>query len=438
LSFTWKMTFVLVMTVAFIGAAITYAANVSTCTINCFGEITLNTSTLSDYRLTTYAGTDTWPSWSPDGARIAYFAFAGSWYRHIWIMKDDGSNQYQLTSGDVVDQYQAFSPDGTKIAFTKWGFRGDTTDIMIMDAGGSNIERITFSGIPGLIEGCYHEPQWSRDGDRLIFTYWEGSTAHILRSWIATMNIDGSNLQVIGRGESPKFCCHDAKILFTTDHLLDGQARIALMSADGTNVHILTDGPEDVYADMSSATHRIIFVRNQDLYIMNEDGSNLIPITSNGLNYYPRWSPDEKWIAYTSRKSGNWDIWKMEAPSGAIEACIDIDPDTLNLKSNGEWITTYIELTEGYSPSHIDVSSILLNNKVKVDPEAPTQVGDYDLDGVSDLMVKFDRSEVIALVGTADFSLDMGKSCEVQFKITGTVAETMFQGTDAVRVLLKG
>jgi Tol biopolymer transport system component len=403
-----------------------------------FSIIGLRGTALSDYQLTTYPGTDTWPSWSPDGAKIAYFAFSGSWYRHIWVMNNDGSNQVQLTSGNVVDQYQAFSPDGAKIAFTRWGFRGDTTDIMIMDADGSNIQRITFSGIPGLIEGCYHEPQWSRDGNRLIFTYWEGTTAGIIRSWIATMNVDGTNLQVIGRGESPKFCCNDEKILFTTDHLLDGQARIALMSADGTDVHILTDGPEDVYADMSSVTHRIIFVRNQDLYIMNEDGSNLKPITSDGLNYYPRWSPDEKWIAYTSKKLDNWDIWKMEAPTRAIEASIDIDPNTLNLKSNGEWITAYIELSEGYLPNQIDISSILLNGEIQVYPEAPTQAGDYDSDGVPDLMVKFDRSDVITLLGASDFSLDTGKSCEVQFTITGTVADTMFQGTDIVRVLLKG
>jgi len=399
-----------------------------------FSILDLRTRALSDYQLTTYPGTDVWPSWSPDGARIAYFTFdfVYGWWRSIWVMNNDGSNQVQLTSGSVVDQYQAFSPDGTKIAFTRWGLRGDNTDIMIMDTDGSNIQRITFSGIPGLIEGCYHEPQWSKDGKRLIFTYWEGTTAHIISSWIATIDTDGSDVQVISRGESPKFCYSDTRILFQTDIHLDGQARIALMNADGTNVQILTSGPEDVYPDMSSLTHRIIFVRNQDLYIMNEDASDLKPITSDGLNYYPRWSPDEKWIAYTSKKSGNWDIWKMEAPTSQLAAQVDIDPSTLNLKSKGNWITGYIVLPEGYDVRNIDASTILLNGTVLVDPSAPTAVGDYDGDGVPDLMVKLDRTAV------SDLILSQGiTSGNVVLTITGRLYDgTMFEGSDTIRVML--
>ena len=278
-----------------------------------YSTLTLQTRALSDYQLTTNPLCDTWPSWSPDGTRITYQAHADSWNRHIWVMNNDGSNKIQLTSGSVVDVYPVFSPDGTEIAFSRWGFRGDRCDLMIMNADGTDVRRVTFSGVPGMIEGTFEEPQWSEDGTKLIFIYREGTTGNILSQWIGTINVDGSDLQVIGRGESPRFCYGDTRILFHTDGFLDGQERIALMNADGTNVQILTSGPNDVYPDMSSLTHRIIFGRNQDLYIMNEDGSDLKAMTSDGLNnYYPRWAPDEKWIAYSSKKAGNDDIWKME------------------------------------------------------------------------------------------------------------------------------
>lgn len=77
-----------------------------------------------------------------------------------------------------------------------------------------------------------------------------------------------------------------------------------------------------------------------------------------------------------------------------ISATIDLDPDTLSLESKGQWFTAYIELPEGYDVNDIDASSITLNYTIGVDPEAPTAIGDYDKDGVPDLMVKFSRAAV--------------------------------------------
>jgi len=128
------------------------------------------------------------------------------------------------------------------------------------------------------------------------------------------------------------------------------------------------------------------------------------------------------------------------ATSHAI-AEVDIDPDTLNLKSHGEWISCYIELPEDYSVENIEVSTILLNDTIGVDSEAPTQIGDYDSDGTEDLMVKFDRAEIIEWLGTGDYGEDTEKSVEVTLTITGEVMgvePSPFEGSDSVKVLLKG
>lgn len=64
-------------------------------------------------------------------------------------------------------------------------------------------------------------------------------------------------------------------------------------------------------------------------------------------------------------------------------------------------------------------------------------VGDYDNDIVPDLMVKFDRATVVAWIGSVDYDDDTGKSENVALVITGEVAETSFEGSDTIRVLLK-
>jgi len=399
-----------------------------------------------DYQLTTNPLGDFEHSWNPDGTRISYMAFVDSWHRHIWTMDSDGSNKIELTTGSVVTQFPAYSPDGTKIAFEMWGFRGDYMDLMIMNADGSNIQRITSNGIPGKMEGSFEEPKWSQDGTKLVFTYNEGTTGAGLPFgwWIGVVNLDGSGLEVLGLGKSPRFCCNDTKILFSTVTALSVEPpyqwnqSIALMNADGTGVQILTSGPDDVYPCMSSITNRIVFVRNFDLYVMNLDGSDLEPITSDGLNYYPEWSPDEKWISYSSKKSCNWDIWKMEAPKVKVKATVDIDPDALNLGIRGIWITCYIELPEGYNVSDTDVSTIMLNDTVPAELH-PTEVGDYDGDGVPDFMVKFDEAEVISYILA---NINMTKLFEEKFMtitltITGELTDgTPFQGSDTITIML--
>lgn len=120
-----------------------------------------------------------------------------------------------------------------------------------------------------------------------------------------------------------------------------------------------------------------------------------------------------------------------------IGAEVAINPDTLNLKSNGEWITAYIELPEGQNVNDIDVNSILLNGTIPVDAEAPTEVGDYDLDDFPDLMIKFDRATVIDWMGTADYGEDTGKYYEMNLTIIGIVAGTQFSCTDKIKVLRK-
>ncbi len=112
-----------------------------------------------------------------------------------------------------------------------------------------------------------------------------------------------------------------------------------------------------------------------------------------------------------------------------IPATVNINPDVLNLKSKGKWITCYIELDEGYDVTEIDIDTILLNSIVPAESK-PTMIKDFDGDGKSDLMIKFDRSTVEGILGPGE---------EIQITVKGEVTRIPFiipfEGSDMIRVI---
>lgn len=116
---------------------------------------------------------------------------------------------------------------------------------------------------------------------------------------------------------------------------------------------------------------------------------------------------------------------------------LDLDPDTLNLKSKRGWITAYIEIYDGRDVRDIDVGTLLLNETIPAE-RWPTTIGDYDEDSVPDLMVKFNRSRVQEYIeglnippgGAGTFGY------HVTLTITGSFNDgTTFECSDTIRVL---
>jgi len=148
-----------------------------------------------------------------------------------------------------------------------------------------------------------------------------------------------------------------------------------------------------------------------------------------------------RWEADSEHTWGNriylhkWIEMKCHLCPLPLKATLDIDPDTLSLKSKVKFITCYIELPEDYSVEDILVKSVALtriNDASLTQPlhtVGPSEIGDHDNDGIPDLMVKFDRQELIRLltVGHAELT------------VAGQLVDgPTFEGTETIRVIGEG
>src|SRR5690349_8902317 len=62
---------------------------------------------------------------------------------------------------------------------------------------------------------------------------------------------------------------------------------------------------------------KIVFSYLGDLWLVNEDGSSPQRLTVHkARDIHPRFSPDGKWIAFSSNRYGNYDVFVMPATGG--------------------------------------------------------------------------------------------------------------------------
>ena len=89
-------------------------------------------------------------------------------------------------------------------------------------------------------------------------------------------------------------------------------------SAPGTFNRLTTDPASDVSASYSPDGTSIVFVStrvaNQEIYVMDADGSNVRRLTNTPAGEdTPRWTPDGRHIVYASNATGSYQVWIMNA-----------------------------------------------------------------------------------------------------------------------------
>jgi len=119
-------------------------------------------------RLTTAAGVDDGPEYTPDGKYI-YFNSARSGLMQIWRMAPDGSNQEPVTTDDLNNWFPHFSPDGQWIMMISFPKDIDPADhpyykrvylrVMPVAGGAPKVVGYVYGG-----QGTINVPSWSPDG----------------------------------------------------------------------------------------------------------------------------------------------------------------------------------------------------------------------------------------------------------------------------------
>ncbi len=251
-------------------------------------------------------GDETTPAWSADGKKLAYTAYISDTndddqvtYRDrgsIWVANRDGSGAAALTdpSYNYNDQWPTWSPDGTRIAFQTW--RDGDAEIYVINADGSGLDNLTQHFAKD------RHPSWSPDGTKIVFT----SNRTNGYTDIYAMNTDGSIPTCLTCFDGKVFDDYyadwlpDGRIIFNSGR--EGKMGAFVMNADGSNQHIIGSTAQN-YTLPSAASpdgSRILFYArrggsSKQIFTMNIDGSNETNLSrSTSDDEFCDWAPAVK------------------------------------------------------------------------------------------------------------------------------------------------
>ncbi len=251
--------------------------------------------------------------------------------QEIYVMNADGSAQVNLTQNSAVDEDPWWSPDGSEISFRS--MRAGQSDLWTMDADGKNVKRVTNDGA---VDG---QLRWSPDGQRIAYySFAEQEQGYL---WVA--NADGGDPKAVLTAIHPAGVDQQCAGGFPGGWFPDGQhilyrgswgegsaLQICSAKSDGSEIHAIYGerGASATYPAFSPDGSKIAFVTNRDgndeIYVMDADGSNLQRVTDDDApDEWPSWSPDGTWIVFASQHDESFEIRIMHPDGSGLKKLTD-------------------------------------------------------------------------------------------------------------------
>jgi Tol biopolymer transport system component/cytosine/adenosine deaminase-related metal-dependent hydrolase len=294
------------------------------------------------------------PDWAPGGDEIVFQAYAAGSF-DLWTVRPDGSKLTRLTEGPfdhreprfnpknrqqiafssdssgnysvylledgrikkVADGYEpAWSPDGTRIAFVVANTGIDVVEV----ATGVRSTAVTVPA--GTI---LHSPEWTPDGRELIYTVVVDGRSELWRN---------GKPQVTGQDVFPFRVSwrSPGEYLYTADGQIRrggaGHGRIGFTAVTSIAKPAYRKRHRDFDSTAAKAVKGLVspaispdgkqvaFCALNDIWIMTIGEKPRREITGASWKSHPAWSPDGRYLSYSTDRSGKLDIWLRDLHTG--------------------------------------------------------------------------------------------------------------------------
>lgn len=275
--------------------------------------------------------------WHPDGKRILFRSWRESyntWFQKLYLVSKEGGFPEALSLPEAG--LTSFSLDGTKIAYNRCfrNFRtwkrykgGLAQDVWIYDLNKNTIEQITDW------EGTDTSPMWS--GNKIYYVSDRDKTANIFCYELDTKKTkkitDHTDYDVKWPGLGPESIVYEnGGYLYVLDLKTEKTKKISVQIPDDKALtrpeFISVKDYISEYALSADGKRALFAARGEIFTVPAEKGNTRNLSNASGIREKnPIWSPDRKWIAYMSDRTGEDELYIIPQDGKGEEQRITTD-----------------------------------------------------------------------------------------------------------------
>ncbi|GEM_PF-3192780 len=357
---------------------------------------------------------DYWLFWSPDSRYIAHLDDSNN----LYVVSAQGGNPKMLIKNDknFAEEYGVFWP-------SSWSPDSQYINCLIFKRG---LVAIPISGGEWRDVFIYSSPEQEKTYARLILSPNEEYLAYTNSGDIYIMpNKGGDSVQITDHPASDKAYSwsYDGRwLIFMSDRNGKSEPWIIGISPDGKRdgepfqIPFLSTAGSSMFSWTIDSRIGIAYGKSvSNVFVSNRDGGEEIQLTNMECREMgTKWSPDNRYIAYTSDRGGRQDIWIVPVKGGEpknISASLSDRPDVYSI-ANLAW-----------HPSGRSVSCVVIN----ADESGLTvnrSMWSVDIQSGAPLKIPFDYE---GYIGNMDWSPD-GK--RIAFDYSRTEAQNFIEDSD--------
>ena len=293
-------------------------------------------------RLTRHAFDFVAPAWSPDGNQIAFFGSSKN-ESGLYLVQASGGGEKKLRSTypSARNALSNIAWSGKTIAFADAPVAGGRQRLQLLSLETQQISQIEHN------EKCQDEamPAFSHDGKLLAYACYvdsghfsfsiassQGRSPHTIKE------LDGSTEGMTWSGDDKRLIFSHLQRGFPDDRLQemslsDGSVRELSFSA-GAPLRDLPIGKDTIWPNIAASSGRLVYTMvsgGNEVTIWRTDlrqphSPPIKLISSNRRQVFPQYSPDGKYIAFSSNRGGNSEIWMSDSAGQNLVQLSNLKP----------------------------------------------------------------------------------------------------------------